>query len=393
MDVSDRVDKIKYAIRDVQVLANELINQGHEILQFNIGDPLKFDYEVPDVMQKSLKENLHKGYYGDSVGLPVVRDKIAQYETVKQGRSISKDDVIYFQGVSEGMLFTLMSFLNAGDRILVPGPTYPAYESIGTAVQAEIVAYRCIEDDGWKPDVDDIRMKLTANTKLVVVINPNNPTGVVYSETVLNQVRDVVGETNAAILSDEIYDKLVFDGKYTSMSSVCKDVPTVVFNGFSKVYLAPGWRAAYGYIVDENDKLQNPWEGVRKLCRVRLSANTPVSLAAVSALDNNPKHLPGLLNKVKERRDIVTKRFDEIERISYVNPKAAFYIFPSIDLRNTKWKDDKEFVLDFLREKQALLVHGSGFGKEYGSDHFRLVYLANPEYLNEGLDRLSDFLK
>jgi len=392
MKVSERVGSITYAIRDVQVLANQLKAAGHDILQFNIGDPLKFDYDVPQVMQEALKRHTGEGYYSDSVGLPEVRTKIAQYETTKQGVKVDPADVIYFQGVSEGILFSLLSFLNPGDRILVPGPTYPAYQSIGTAVQAEIVAYRCIEAEDWIPDVDDIRQKLTDNTRLVVVINPNNPTGVVYSESILRQVRDLVGESNAAILSDEIYDRLVLDGDYTSLSSISQDVPTVVFNGFSKVYLAPGYRAAYGYISDPEEKIAQVWEGVRKLCRVRLSASTPVSLAAVAALSPNPPHLAGLIRQVKSRRDLVVKRLNEIPNITTTIPRAAFYIFPKIDLTGTKWTSDKDFVLDFLEKKHTLLVHGSGFGEEYGKDHFRLVYLANEELLEEGLNRLADFL-
>lgn len=393
MDVSSRVGQIQYAIRDVQVLANQLKKQGHSILQFNIGDPLKFDYEVPNVMQEALQQNVGEGYYADSVGLPQVRQKIADYENLKYSNGITPDDVIYFQGVSEGILFTLLSFLNPGDRILVPGPTYPAYQSVATAVEAEIVPYRCIEESGWIPDIDDMRSKLTDRTKLVVVINPNNPTGVVYSETILKQVRDVVGESGAAVISDEIYDKLVIEGKFTSFSTVAADVPAVIYNGFSKVYLAPGWRAAYGYLVDREEKITTPWEGVRQLCRVRLSSSTPVSLAAVEGLELNPPHLPGLLSKVKQRRDLVVKRFEEMDKITTTTPQAAFYIFPRLNLEGTKWKTDKDFVLDLLQEKQVLLVHGSGFGKEFGKDHFRMVYLANEELLEEGLSRIADFLR
>jgi aspartate/methionine/tyrosine aminotransferase len=392
MKVSQRVGDVKYAIRDVQVLANKLTAEGHEILKFNIGDPLKFDYEVPQTMSDALKLNAHQGYYSDSTGELVVRQKIASYESEKQGLRLDPQDVIYFQGVSEGIFFTIMSFLNPGDRILVPGPTYPAYQSIATAAGAEIVAYRCIEEEDWIPDVDDIRAKLTSNTKLVVVINPNNPTGVVYQEQTLKQIRDVVGESNAAIISDEIYDRLVLDGNYTSFSSIANDVPAVIFNGFSKVYLAPGWRAAYGYTVDLEEKISEPWEGVRKLCRVRLSSSTPIALSAVEGLAREPPHLKGLIAKVKERRDLVVKHFDEMDRISTSVPRAAFYIFPRLHLEGTKWKDDKDFVLDLLKEQHTLLVHGSGFGEEFGKDHFRMVYLANNEVLEEGLKRIGEFI-
>ncbi len=391
MQVSERIGRIEYAIRDVQLLANKLIEKGHDVIQFNIGDPIKFDFEVPDVMQNALIKYKSDGYYSESIGDKFVRDKIANYERNKQGIDINSSDIIYFQGVSEGIFFTFFSFLNPGDRILVPGPSYPAYKSVGEAADAEVVAYRCIEEEDWIPDVDDIRSKLTNKTKIVVLINPNNPTGAVYSERILREIRDLVGETDAVIMSDEIYDQLVFEGNYKSFSSIAADVPAVIFNGFSKIFLAPGWRAAYGFKLDNHDKLENVWEGVKKLCRIRLSPNTPISKAAVMGLTKDPPHLFDVKRKLKERRDLVIKRLNEIDRITTTTPKAAFYIFPKLNLDATKWKNDKEFVLEFLNEKKTLLVHGSGFGREFGQDHFRLVYLAPPQIINTGLQRLKEF--
>ncbi|MCH8905874.1 MAG: aminotransferase class I/II-fold pyridoxal phosphate-dependent enzyme [Candidatus Heimdallarchaeota archaeon] len=391
--MSDRISELTYAIRDIQVIADKLKAQGHEILQFNIGDPQRFDYDVPNAIKDQLKSVLDEAYYSNSVGDIDVRQAIAKYENDKNNLSIDPRDMIYFQGVSEGMLFSFLAFLNPGDRILVPGPAYPAYNSLGTVCQAEVISYRCIEKENWIPDIDDIAAKLTPNTKLVVVINPNNPTGSVYSEKVLREIRDIVGQSDAIIISDEIYDKLVIEGNYTPFSSLTKDVPMVVFNGFSKVYLVPGYRAAYGYIIDKTDAIEQPWDGVRKLCRVRLSASTPISKAVIAALDQNPKHLPSLISKIKSRRDLVLKRFNEIDQIASTTPKAAFYIFPKIDLSATKFRDDKEFALSLLEEKQVLVVHGSGFGKEYGQNHFRMVYLAPEEVLEEGLTRIADFLR
>ena len=396
MKISDRVGSMTYAIRDVQQVANQLKEEGHDILYFNIGDPNKFDFDVPQTMRDKLAEvaNQRSGYYSESIGDLYVRERIAWYEDAKYHNGVQPSDVIFTNGVSEGILYLFLSFLNPGDRVLVPGPTYPAYQSAGTVTQAETVAYRCIEEEGWIPDINDLRSKITDRTRLIIVINPNNPTGSVYSEGVLKQIIDLAGEYDLAVVSDEIYDRQILDEevKYTSMSTLAKDVPLIVFNGFSKNYLAPGWRAAYTYKIDQEDRIDEPFEGIRKMCRTRLSPTTPISLASIAGLDLNPPHLKPMLKKIKERRDLVVKGFNEIERIETFVPQAAFYIFPKVDLSGTSWKSDRDFVLDLLREQQTLLVHGSGFSKDYGYDHFRMVYLSTPEILKEGVRRISEFL-
>ncbi|OLS28519.1 MAG: Glutamate-pyruvate aminotransferase AlaA [Candidatus Heimdallarchaeota archaeon LC_2] len=395
MEISNRIDSMTYAIRDVQQAANKLKSQGHDILYFNIGDPNKFDFDVPETMQQNLKKYVNSGHYSDSVGEIRVRQNIANYENSKYNISVSPEDVIFTQGVSEGILYLFLSYCNPGDRVLVPGPTYPAYESAGAITQVETVAYRCIEEEGWIPDLDDIRNKITDKTKLIILINPNNPTGAVYSEKTLKGLIDVIGEHDLTLVSDEIYDKQILDDNvsFHSVSNLTKDVPSIILNGFSKNYLAPGWRAAYMYSIDTENKMSDPYEGIRKLCRVRLSPNTAISLAATEALELNPPHLKPMLKKIKDRRDLVLKRFDEMSAISVIPPKAAFYIFPKIHLDQTKFQTDKEFVLKLLESKKILFVHGSGFGEEYGNSHFRMVYLPQPDILEDGLSRLADFLK
>lgn len=384
-----------YAIRDVQQEAKKLEAQGHHIHYFNIGDPNKFDFDVPDLMQKNLAKYLNKGNYSDSVGDLSVRKKISDYEHAKYNNSLSPEDVIFTQGVSEGILYLFLAFCNPGDRVLVPGPTYPAYQSAGTISQVETVAYRCIEENGWEPDLDDLRSKITDKTKLVIIINPNNPTGAVYSKQILTKLVNLVGEYDLTFVSDEIYDKQILDEgiSYHSVSQLTKDVPSIIFNGFSKNYLAPGWRAAYMYRVDTEEKIVDPYEGIRKLCRVRLSPNTPISLAASESLSVDAPHLKPMLAKIKERRDIVARRFTEMEEISFSLPKAAFYIFPKIHLDKTPFQSDKEFVINLLKEEKILFVHGSGFGEEFGQSHFRMVYLSPPNILEDGMDRLERFLR
>ncbi|RMG36763.1 MAG: aminotransferase class I/II-fold pyridoxal phosphate-dependent enzyme [Methanobacteriota archaeon] len=391
MQISNRVGSMKYAIRDVQQVANQMQKEGHEILFFNIGDPNKFDFNVPQTMQNALRDNLNRGYYSQSEGDEFVRTKIAEYENAKYSNGVHPDDVIFTQGVSEGILYLFLAFLNPGDKVLVPAPTYPAYQSIATVSQAKLEAYRCSEELGWAPDLDDIRSKIDNTTKLVVVINPNNPTGAVYPEATLRKLKDIVGEYDAAIVADEIYDRMLLDGDpFTSMSTISKDVPVVVFNGFSKNYLAPGWRAAYMYAIDPEGRIEEPYEGVRKLCRTRLSPNTPISYASVMGLDLNPPHLPELIRKVRERRDLVVRRFNEMETITTQIPKAAFYIFPKLHLDMLNFSSDQDVIINLLKEEKVLMVHGSGFGVP---DHFRMVYLSTPDILEEGLTRMDRFLK
>ncbi len=391
MQVSERVGSMKYAIRDVQQVANRMKKEGHDILFFNIGDPNKFDFEVPQTMQDALAKYGSMGNYSQSEGDEYVRKKIAEYEHAKYHINLDPDEVIFTQGVSEGILYLFLSFINPGDKVLVPAPTYPAYQSIATVSQAKMEAYRCIEEEGWAPDLDDIRQKIDSTTKLVVVINPNNPTGAVYPENTLRELVNIVGEYDVAIVSDEIYDRMILDNgvKYTSMSQLANDVPVVVFNGFSKNYLAPGWRAAYMYRVDTQGKIEEPYEGIRKLCRTRLSPNTPISYASADGLALSPPHLPELVHKVRERRDLVVKRFNEMDSISTQIPQAAFYIFPKIHMENLTFNSDQEVILNLLKEEKVLMVHGSGFGVP---DHFRMVYLSTPDILEEGLSRMERFL-
>ncbi len=392
MRISDRVGTMKYAIRDVQKIANDLQKQGKEIMYFNIGDPNKFDFNVPEAMQDALRHHTNKGFYSQSEGDLYVRQKIADYEDSKYRNGVSSNDVIFTDGVSEGILFVFLSFLNPGDKILVPAPTYPAYQSAGTVTQAELTVYKCIEEEGWIPDVEDIRSKIDSKTKILVLINPNNPTGSVYHEQRLRKIRDLAGEHDLVIISDEIYDRMILDQEtsYKSFSQITKDVPAIIFNGFSKNYLAPGFRAGYMYTLDLENKISEPYEGVKKLCRMRLSPSTPISYAAVDTLSMNPPHLPNLIGKLKSRRNYVTKRFQDMDNISTTKPQAAFYIFPKIEMINLNFSNDFELVMGLLKEEGVLFVHGSGFGVP---DHFRMVFLSPENILEEGLNRFERFLE
>ena len=383
-------------IRDVQINANKLKSAGHEIINFTIGDPNRFDFDVPYIMQNELIKVVksRSGYYSGSLGEDYVRKKIAKYENQKYGINLDFSDVIVTNGVSEGILFLFLSFANPGDEILIPEPSYPAYISAGSITQVKTNGYQTIEELGWLPDIENLRAKITSKTKAILVINPNNPTGAVYPKKVLKEIVQIAGEYNLTIISDEIYDRQVLDKtiNFTSVGQLTKEIPAIILNGFSKTYLAPGWRIGYVYRLDRENKIEEPFEGIRKLCRMRLSPNTPMSLAAVSALELTPPHLRRMLEKLKDRRDYVVRRINEIDNISTQTPQAAFYIFPKLDLRQSKWRTDKEFVLGLLNQEKVLVVQGSGFGKEYGKDHFRMVYLPPEKILERGLEKISKFM-
>ena len=393
--VARRAAEIQYAIRDVVVPARELEKKGRRILYLNIGDPLKYDFDTPDHIKEALNKAVAggKNWYSASEGLPELREAICEKEKRFNNVDITPDDVIVTTGVSEAIDFLFGALVEPGDEVLLPGPTYPPYISFAKFYGAKVVAYRTIEEEGWEVDVDDLRSKITDKTKLVVIINPNNPVGSVYGADRLKEVLDVAGEYGLPVAADEMYDRIVYEGSFTSMASLTKDVPVIGLNGFSKVYLMTGWRLGYVYFKDPEGVLSELKEAMVKEARIRLCANTPVQAAAVEALRGPQDHVEWMVSRLRERRDIAYKRLNEIDGISTVRPKGTFYIFPKVDAVGKVWKTDKDFVLNLLHEEGVLVVHGSGFGVEYGSGHFRAVFLPPPDVLNEAFDKLEAFMK
>ena len=385
---------IEYAIRDVVVHARELEEARRKVVYLNIGDPLKFDFDTPEHIKEALYRAVGEGrnWYGPSEGLPELREAVCEKEKRFNDVDIGPEDVIITAGVSEGISFLFGALLEPGDEVLVPGPTYPPYISYAKFFGAEPIPYRTIEEEGWAPDVDDLRAKITERTKLIILINPNNPCGAVYGPDVVRQILDIAGEHGLPVASDEIYDRIVFEGRFKSTASLTSDVPVIGLNGFSKVYLMTGWRLGYIYFKDEEEILAGLKEAVVKLARIRLCANTPVQVAAVEAIRGPQDHVKEMVNKLRERRDIVYKRLNEINGISTAKPEGAFYIFPKVEGIGSKWKSDKEFVLQLLRETGVLVVHGSGFCEEYGRGHFRAVFLPPPDVLEEALSEIEAFM-
>ena len=394
LKIASRALEIEYAIRDVVVVAKELEKKGMEIIYLNIGDPLKYDFDTPEHIKEALVKAIREGvnWYSQSEGIPELREAICEKEKKVNNVDLTPENVIVTTGISEAIMLLMGALLEPGDEILIPEPTYPPYIAYAKYFGGKPISYRNIEEERWQPDIDDLRKKINEKTKAIVLINPNNPCGSIYRKKTLKKIVDIAGEENIPVISDEIYDRIVFNGEFNSTASISGEVPIVGLNGFSKTYLMTGWRLGYMYFYDPENKLEDLKEAVLKECRIRICANTPVQKAAIEALRGPQDHIRIMVEKLRERRDYVYKRLNEIEGLSCVKPEGAFYAFPRIEEVN-KWGDDKNFVIELLKSKGVLLVHGSGFGGKYGFGHFRIVFLPPVEALEKAFEKIEEFMK
>ncbi len=392
--VTERVSTIKYAIRDVTEFAKKIEKTGKKITYLNIGDPVKFDFDTPRHIKLALFEAVKAGanWYGPSEGLLELREAICKKEKRVNNIDISPENVIVTTGVSEGIFMIMAAIIDRGDEILVPGPTYPPYASYAKFFEGKPISYKTVEEKGWKPDVEDIRAKISRKTRGVVIINPNNPCGAVYDENTVKGIVDLAAENDLLVLSDEIYDRIVYEDRFVSTACIAKDFPVVGLNGFSKAYLATGWRLGYFYFHDPERKLEALEESAKKESRIRLCTNTPIQKAGVAALNGPQEHITEMVEKLRKRRDYAWKRLNEIEGISCTKPKGAFYVFPRIHGIGQRWKTDLEFVLDVLEKTGVLFVHGSGFCDTYGVGHVRGVFLPPIEILENAFNMLEKFM-
>ena len=326
--------------------------------------------------------------YTDSLGEPALREEVLIHENRKNALVAAPDDVMITNGVSEGIQILFGSLLNPGDKVLIPGPAYPPYTSYARYFDAEPSIYNTIEEDGWLCDIDDIRKKIDDRTRALTI---NNPTGALIPKKMIREIVDLCGEYDIPIISDEIYDHLILDGKFCSPFEFSDDIPVILLNGFSKMYLVPGWRAGYVVFNDPEGKLVEIEEAMKKCARLRICPNAPIQHACISALTGPQDHVKELVRKLRERRDYVYKRFNDMEGISCTKPDGAFYIFPKIT--HPAWDDDKKFVLDVLNDCHMLFVHGSGFSEVQGKMHFRSVFLPPIPMMEEALDRLERYLE
>ena len=390
-----RCESVSYAIREVVLPARKLEKQGIKVIYLNIGDPNKYDFDTPKHMREALYEATNQGYngYTASEGDVDLRNAIIKREKKRNNVDYKLDDVCVTSGVTEGLQILLNASLDQGEELLIPGPTYPQYSLITRFNDAVPIPYRCIEEENWQPDVVDIRNNISKKTKGIVIINPNNPTGALYSKKVVKEIIDIAGEHKIQIISDEIYDDMTFDEKQYSTALLGKDVSVITFNGFSKVYLVPGWRMGYTLFHHSGD-LDEIQDAFFRIARSRLCASSICQRACIAALEGPQYHIKKVNDKLRKRRDFSYKRLNEIDGISTAKPDGAFYIFPKIGAMNSNlWKTDKDFVLDLLNEAHVLVVHGSGFCQTYGKNHFRAVILPTLETLEIAFDRLESFLK
>lgn len=390
MKVSERTCGVEYAIRDIISYARAYESTGKRITYLNIGDPVKYDFVTPEHIKQALIDAVknNQNYYTESEGLLELREAIVEKESQK-GLSVTEEDVLVTNGVSEGLDMIMASVVDPNTEVLMPGPYYPPYASYVKFYGGKPIEFK-INDDGG-PDLEDLESKITSRSNAICIISPNNPTGEVFDRRSLQQLIEVAAEHELYIVCDEIYDKIVFDDQFTGIGKVAKDAPLILLNGFSKGYLMTGWRCGYICTNSNSRKLDGIRKNVPKLARVRISANLPVQIAAVQALRGPQDHIKEMVEKLRIRRDYVVKRLNAIEGISCKIPKGAFYVFPEINL-DFRWKDDLQFVVDLLKKTGVLTVHGSGFGTAFGAGHFRIVYLPSEQVLEQAMDKLEYFV-
>lgn len=376
------------------VPAIELENQGHDIIRLNIGDPLAYEgLPTPVHMIEKYKNALDRqdNGYGPSYGLDELREAISQSELSK-GWNCSPDDVYVTHGVTEALQVIFAAFLEENDIVLAPGPHYPPYMAYPQMYGAKTVEYRLKSSEEWKIDLDDISDKMNDSVKLLVLINPNNPTGNIATESEIDKLINIAEKwPNCTIIADEIYDGLDFSDNFISVASRSKSVPIITLNGVSKVYFAPGWRIGYMAWHDPNNRLRLVRDGVERILRSRLCASTPAQYGYLAGLRESKDWLDKHRKLTEERMNFCLKRIEEIDGLSCESPKGAFYLF--VKLTNLEdQRDDKKWVLDLLHQEHVLVVHGSGFSPEFGSGHFRMVCLPPIPVLEEAFQRIERFL-
>lgn len=396
IDKSVKMEGISYDVRGpVLEAAEALRSQGINILSLNTGNPAEFGFEAPDEIIQDLMYHVRESEgYSDSKGIFSARKAIVQYCQRKGFPEISIDDVYTGNGVSELIMMSMMGLINSGDEILVPMPDYPLWTASVSLAGGTPVHYVCDEASEWYPDLEDIRRKITHHTKAIVLINPNNPTGALYSKTLLEDIVEIAREHQLIIFSDEIYDRLVLDQEvHHSIAALAPDLSVITFNGLSKSHLVAGFRCGWMVISGNRQAIKGYIEGLNMLASMRLCSNVlsqhiiQTALGGEQAID--PMLLPG--GRIYEQREFVMRALSEIPGVSAVKPKAAFYVFPKLDQQRFNLYDDEQFVLDFLHEHHILLVHGRGF-HWHQPDHFRLIYLPEIDVLENTMDALKQFL-
>ncbi|GAB3514366.1 pyridoxal phosphate-dependent aminotransferase [Emticicia fontis] len=394
---SNRLNNLSYAIRGpVFEKAQQLEAMGQKIINLNIGNPAPFGFDVPDEIIYDMIMNIRNAQgYSHHLGIFPARKAIMHYTQQIGIHGVTIEDIFIGNGVSELIVMTMQALLNEGDEILLPSPDYPLWTTSVALSGGKPVHYICDEESDWNPDLDDIRRKINRKTKGIVLINPNNPTGAVYSKEVLEGIVKMAAEHNLIIFSDEIYDKILYDGnKHIPIATLSDDVFIMTYGGLSKNYRAAGFRGGWVILSGAVQKAKSFVEGFNLLASMRLCANVPTQYAIQTALGGyqSINDLVASEGRLCKQRDLIHYKMTDIPGITCVKPKGALYLFPKIDLRKFSFKDDEQFVFDLLSEQKVLVVSGTGFNY-VKNDHFRIVFLPSAEELETASNRIRFFLE
>ena len=394
---SAKLANVLYDIRGpIMDAAKQMEEEGHKLIKLNIGNLAVFGFDAPEEVQQDMIRNLPASSgYSDSKGIFAAR-KAVMHETQKQGiAGVTLDDIYLGNGASELIAMATNALLNDGDELLLPAPDYPLWTAVSSLSGGTPVHYLCDEAQGWMPDLDDIRAKITPRTKGIVVINPNNPTGALYSDELLRGLIDIAREHGLVILADEVYDKVLYDGaRHTAIASLSNDVLTLTFNSLSKSYRSCGYRAGWLVVSGDKKMAQDYIEGLNMLSNMRLCANVPGQWAIQTALGGyqsiNDLTCEG--GRLRRQRDLAYELITAIPGVTCVKPTAALYMFPRLDPKVYPIDDDRQFFLEMLKETKVMLVQGTGFNWAT-PDHFRIVFLPHEEDLREAVNRIARFLE
>jgi alanine-synthesizing transaminase len=389
--VARRVSGFVYAIRNIVAEARKVEASGRPVHYLNIGDPITFGFKTPPHMIEAVERAMRDGHngYAPSVGILAAREAVAG-ELSRRGMPVSPDRVVITSGTSEGIELTLTALAEAGDEVLIPSPTYPLYTAVLAKIGARAVFYRKDPANGWLPDVAEIQRLITPATRAIVVIDPNNPTGATYPDSLRRGLIEIADRHNLPLLADEVYGDLAYDGPVAPMASLYPDAPIISFSSVSKAYLAPGWRAGW-MAVGRTPRLDDVLGGVKKLADGRLCATGPMEYAIPAALNGDRSHEATFRAALRERADLTVARLNAIDGITTVAPTAAFYAMPRVAL--PEGVTDEQYVLGLLRATGVLCVYGSGFGTRPEDGFFRIVFLANPTELAGIYDLVADFTR
>ena len=394
---STKLDNVCYDIRGVVLReARRLEEEGHRVLKLNIGNPASFELNVPEEIQQDVIHNMHQAQgYVESKGLFSARKAVMHYCQQRGIDKVDIDDIYLGNGVSELIVMSMQAMLNTGDEVLIPAHDYPLWTAAVALSSGKPVHYHCDEQQGWFPDIDDIRRKITKRTRAIVLINPNNPTGAIYSTELLRQVIELARALNLIILSDEIYDKILYDGvTHVSTASLADDVLFFTYNGLSKNYRAAGYRSGWMIISGAKHKATDLVEGIEMLSNMRLCANVPAQLGIQTALGGyqsiNDLVIPG--GRLYEQRQTAWELLNDIPGVSCVKPQGALYLFPKLDPKRYPIVNDEKLVLDLLIQEKILLVQGSAFNVK-DKQHLRVVFLPRKDTLADAVGRLGRFLE